>query len=199
MAKHWKMAAGPLTVAALLAVWALTHASRPVPVGTSAPPAPAKNKRSRAPAVQLWVHATRRAEGAPDPIRLVAELPDEETQEISLRDSIQFGYRVRGPRHALILGVDEMGGVHYYYPSDPALLPTARADAATEETLVRPAVDVAARHHIGLLRIFGVFSTTPIDASQLAQAVQAVTADLTDTRRLPVTGEQASGLFRIVP
>ena len=199
MSPGWKMAVGPLTVATLIGVLALTQASRSRSL-TPPPPAPSvKKKRMRPPAAQLWVHATRRNETTPDPVRLVAELPDDETQEISLQDSIQFGYRVRGPRYAVILGVDEAGGVHYYYPTDVALLPTARADSASEETLVRPAVDLAAKHRAGLLRIVGLFSTTPIDPSQLAQAIQAVSADLVEARRLPIAGEQASGLFRVVP
>jgi len=139
----------------------------------------------------------RRADGAPGPVRLVAEFPGSGEGRVSLSDFVQFGVRgLRAPAFLTVAGIDDYGEPHIYFPR-PGSPP--RPIAAGPSGPVGSSINLARGHRPGPLRVYALFSSEPLPESKVRAAVARIGPRRAGAAPLDLPVPQVAGLLIVEP
>jgi hypothetical protein len=155
--------------------------------------------------VGLRAFCLRKVDALPQP-QITGLVPTESgPASCKLDEVLKFAYTNRSPLGFLFLvGVDEKYRIQWYEPHPPQQQSIALRREVVDEPLSR-AVRLAVNHGAGALRIFALFSSSPLPRREIERAVASARAARTPLSKLEalpldVRGlEQRSLVVRLVP
>jgi hypothetical protein len=152
------------------------------------------------PPVRLLLHASRKGDGpdgAPGPLRFVADLPGAGEARASVRDYLQLSYvGLRRSGFATVVAIDDAGGDHQYVPRPEAEAP--RVEPTERARGLGPSVFLG-RQRPGRFRLYAVFADKPVDAIAIREAAARAQASGKPASLPGVDAIHVSGVLILEP